>query len=1527
MTFYRNSLLPPLLKIAFLWVSLVLGAVFQVAGQEEACGTIFTADQEESARAFREALQRQRPDVRQQNALSRLPIQLYVVRNDNGSGGPSEGDMNNALSSVNGLFASINLEFFYCAGINFIDRSDFYEFSTNEENALMSLAYAPGKLNLYVVNNIEQSGDGAALCGYTYLPWDGKDVMILDQSCVLGSGNTFAHELGHYLGLFHTHGRLNGTLTDEWVNGNNCLVAGDEICDTPADPQLSSTKVNPSCTYIGGEVDGNGDPFTPDPSNIMSYAPGVCRTAFTGEQYTRMLGAYQQYHQGRLTCQTGPRCEADSVELVSFYNTHGGNGWNNTWNFSNPVDTWFGVQVNESGCVTQLNLAGNNVAGTLPDFQLPELELLNLNDNQLTGGLPNFSGMPKLTYLAISNNGLTGSIPNFSSLPQLTYLVLETNALGGNLPDLSGTPLLTDLGLGNNQLTGPLPDFNLPQLEVLSVWKNQLSGNLPNFSHLNQLRNLQLGNNQLSGTIPDFSNLGVLETLSLWVNQFSGDLPDFSALPQLRSLDVSNNLLTGVPDFSQLSQLEQLTVNGNRLTLEDLVPNAALNLPAYNYSPQATYTPTQDSYVAEAGESITLSWGVDGGVVGATFSWRKDDQAFLETAVPSISFDPVKTNDAGTYTCIASHPELNGFSLAMAPISLQVNAPACNLNLSIAAAPATCGNNNGRIQLSTVNGLAPYTYQWAHGPTGPVLDGLASGTYQVTVTDELGCEVIRSIEVEGQPSPQVSLAEKSDASCNLANGQATLEISGGVSPLEIAWSHGPTGVSSLTDLPSGAYEVVITDANGCESTLNFEIKEAAGPTLSLEATADAHCGQADGTATLSIAGGAEPYTILWSHGPQNQSSLTDLSAGTYQVSLVDAKGCERQLEIEIDDLPGPSVSLTNTEDAHCGQADGSARISIQGGQAPFDIVWSHGPVGVEEVSGLAAGNYSATVTDAHGCTSEVAFTLSDQDGPTIDALSTEPATCGEANGAATLRVSGGQAPYEIEWAHGPKGISELKDMAPGTYQVQITDALGCKIEEQVMIEDQPGPTLSLQSKTDAACGQANGTAQVAVAGGKGPYNVQWAHGPTSLSLQNLAAGSYTLTVEDDNDCISNLTVNIGSEDGPEINLVTVDDATCGQDNGRIQIEVAGGTGALDIVWAHGAQGTDLQGLRPGTYAVEVKDANDCLATFQATVDSVPQPHISEVLLTPAYCGQDNGTATLQLSGGSAPFEINWSDGQEGEVAFDLAPGIYQVTVLDQAGCEELSEFEIETHEKFSTDLEETRDAYCGSPGGAIRLLVEGAVNPLSIRWDNGMEGPHIFGLTPGAYTAYLRDGVGCKDTLTAQVKDLNDPARAAFEAVIQLNEVAFTNLSQHADSFFWDFDDEFFSYLPNPIHRFEKAGTYTVMLIASNGCNADTSFQTLSIEGTTSQDPNLAGPGITLDIFPNPGDQFLHAQLTGMKDREVDYSLLDLQGKILESHPVPNSPGQKITWEIPLGHLGVGMYFLRVKVDGQALVSKLVITR
>ncbi|WP_165453891.1 T9SS type A sorting domain-containing protein [Hyunsoonleella flava] len=227
--------------------------------------------------------------------LNSIPVKAHIIRPSDGNGGLSLKGLYDAIGDLNEIYADAYMEFFLCEEVNYIDNDDFYyEFSRSKEADLTADNYTHGVINIYFTQYVEVK-PGVSLCGYSNT-FGGSDVVVMNNGCGL-NGTSLAHEIGHFFSLMHTHGPDNHALTTELVDGSNCDTDGDMICDTPADPGLGTDCVNNDCEYTGNLKDANGDVYTPDTKNIMSYSRSSCKSYFSEQQLARIYAFYKSARQ------------------------------------------------------------------------------------------------------------------------------------------------------------------------------------------------------------------------------------------------------------------------------------------------------------------------------------------------------------------------------------------------------------------------------------------------------------------------------------------------------------------------------------------------------------------------------------------------------------------------------------------------------------------------------------------------------------------------------------------------------------------------------------------------------------------------------------------------------------------------------------------------------------------------------------------------------------------------------------------------------------------------------------------------------------------------------------------------------------------------------------------------------------------------------------------------------------------------------------------------------------------------------
>ena len=359
-------------------------------------------------------------------------------------------------------------------------------------------------------------------------------------------------------------------------------------------------------------------------------------------------------------------------------------------------------------------------------------------------------------------------------------------------------------------------------------------------------------------------------------------------------------------------------------------------------------------------------------------------------------------------------------------------------DFAVNSTPANCTNGTATVGPITGTGTPPYTYQWSNNATTSSISNLTTGSYTVTVTDALGCNKMGYADIYQLVGIGASTIV-TPTTCLQNDGAITTIGSGGVPPYSYLYSNGAT-TQTITGIPGGSYGVIVTDANGCVGSGSAYINSSTPISVTFSATASS-CASPTGSATIAINGGQAPYNVTWNSFPQQTGlTATNLAAGSYGFQVVDANGCVRSGAVTV---PPASIIAANiiSTNPMCLQSNGSLNVTASGGTAPYSYLWSNSAV-TSNISGLGAGSYSVTITDANGCSVTKSKSLTPSS-PVNIGLATTPASClFTSDGAIAATVIGGTAPYTYNWGNGQTAAT-VTGLATGYKHLSLTDAAGC----------------------------------------------------------------------------------------------------------------------------------------------------------------------------------------------------------------------------------------------------------------------------------------------------------------------------------------------------------------------------------------------------------------------------------------------------------------------------------------------------
>lgn len=690
-------------------------------------------------------------------------------------------------------------------------------------------------------------------------------------------------------------------------------------------------------------------------------------------------------------------------------------------------------------------------------------------------------------------------------------------------------------------------------------------------------------------------------------------------------------------------------------------------------------------------------------------------------------------------------------------------------NATVTATDATCYNTaNGSATFAPQT--AGFTYLWSDplGQTGATATGLGAGNYTVTVTDALGCSTTLAATVGPQDPLTLSNLSATDEGClGDGNGTATASAQGGTAPYSFTWSTGATGPSIAAT--SGIYSVSVTDANGCApATGSISIGAQGQPNVANAGPNVVAClsdlpvaltGTVTNASSGVWSGGNGTFTgtgLAVSYLPTAQ----EVQAGSVVLTLTTSGNsvcADASDNVQVQFSNAFLSAAVSSIDATCSDAsNGSATFSPT--SAGLSYLWNDPAAQTTATaSGLSAGTYQVVVTDVFGCDTTMSALIGPPGPVTIsDLVSTQETCLGDGNGSATVTAMGGTAPYSYLWSNGATTSSITT--TSGTYTVSVTDVNGCTpATGQITIAPQglpnaanAGPDLigCLNSLPVSLNGSVTNATSGVWSGGTGTFlgtgaAVQYM--PSPIEVQ---AGSVVLT------------------------LTTVGNTACPPASDQVQIALSNAflqasisstgtscngmqdgsaaftpnSSALSYQWNDPAAQTTATatGLSAGSYTLRVTDALGCDSSFVASIVQPATLGITSSGTNVTCNAGNNGTAQVQITGGTTPYIVQWSNGLPGSSINGLSAGIYSANVTDSHGCTITSSQTISEPPAITLTVN-APDTVCVGSSVFLGANTSGGTGALSISWGGLGTGTSLqtsFSTSTVVHVSVM-DAVGC----------------------------------------------------------------------------------------------------------------------------------------------------------------------------------------
>jgi len=700
----------------------------------------------------------------------------------------------------------------------------------------------------------------------------------------------------------------------------------------------------------------------------------------------------------------------------------------------------------------------------------------------------------------------------------------------------------------------------------------------------------------------------------------------------------------------------------------------------------------------------------------------------------------------------------------------------------------SCYNScTGQIKVQLLNQEnPPFTYSWDNGGTDTVISNLCSDTFELVIIDARLCRDTFEFFVDEPDSLFYDTIIVTNNLCyGDTNGAITIEnLTGGVVPITYSWSNGDTStVPGIPSLLAGMYSVHIEDANECAIDIaNIDVTESDILYVFYEIVDDSCAGYSDGSITVSISGGTGLGTYKLNNVilTGNDTIISNLSAGQYLYTILDSNNCARPQDTilveEPDVLEIDTAMITNVL-CH-GWNTAAIDLTVIGGSQPYDFQWTGpgGPYTTADLNNIGAGNYFIDILDLNLCPLSLSYNITEPSTPIMADLDIASVIlCNGGDGDINLNVSGGTPSYTFQWSNASTD-EDLLNIGSGTYEVTILDATGvCDTTATITLTE---PTEISQSPlpfpiiTDLQCYQDGaGSIDLLIIGGTPQYSFLWDNGETTEDINNLSAGTYVITVTDDNGCpyIESFIV-----EEPDLLEVSYDEdhVDCyGNSTGEIDITVIGGTTSYTYAWSNLTSNDDLLNIPSGTYDVMITDAHNCKDSASVNINE-PTEIIFTVNSIDLICNNEfEGEILIDGFGGTPGYsysidgEATYSNGSD---FLNLQAANYSVWIKDANGCKKNESVVLNQPIGYSSTFSTNNIVGCNgdATGSIILLTISGNTSPYSYSWiGNNQSTSSVYNLLSGDHEVVVSDANNCEMTYSFLI---TEPEAISLDYDIQL---------------------------------------------------------------------------------------------------------------------------------------------------------------
>ena len=778
----------------------------------------------------------------------------------------------------------------------------------------------------------------------------------------------------------------------------------------------------------------------------------------------------------------------------------------------------------------------------------------------------------------------------------------------------------------------------------------------------------------------------------------------------------------------------------------------------------------------------------------------------------------------------------------------------------------SCTASNGSITVTvpTGAGTAPFTYALNGGTaqSSNTFTGLAAGSYSLFVQDaSSSCTSTVLVTLVATSNLNATATSTATSCAGVSNGSITVTPTNGSAPFTYTLNNGTPQVNStfinLASNPS--YSILVTDANGCTTTLTIAVAAGAGITATISSTAVSCNGAANGTITVTNPSGTAPHTYAIDGGAYGTSNVfTGLTSGAHSVQVKDAVGCIGTFNVNINTSAGLSATATPIATTCNGTATGQIIVTNPSGTAPHTYSLNGGAFGNSNIfTGLTALSYTVTVKDVNGCIGTISVLV--PDGPAITATVTQTATSctGVNNGVITVSNPSGVAPHQYALDAGAFGVNNIfMGVSPGLHVVKVQDANGCIGAINVTVAEGTGITATPTSTATTCNTVSNGTITITNATGVAPHTYALDGGAFASAnvFTGVASGPHSVVVKDASGCTVTLNVTIAAGASITASSTTTATSCPTVNNGSITIINPTGTAPHTYALDGGAfaSANVFTGVASGPHSVVVKDANGCTLTLTINI-TAGTPITASSTTTNASCPSvNNGSITLINPTGTAPHTYALDGGAfaSANVFTGVASGPHSVIIKDANGCIATLNINVAANAIITATVTTIATSCSGVNNGQITITNPTGTAPYTYAINGGaFASANIFtGLPSGPHNVVIKDANGCTAQYTPTIANgVGVVANVTFTPSTSCNNATNGLVTINTTT-----GTAPITYASNPGGTYQAsnvfanlaAGTYQYIVKDANGC-------TTLVNATITPGPSLSASVVTNNLACN----------------------------------------------------------------------------